>query len=101
MDVMNSAYTSYAALAGYNAFGEVRQISFPMNGVNTTYQYEQATNRLHELTATIPGSGTAQDFVYSYDNNGNIRTITDNVDPTQTQTFNYDWLNRLTTAQGA
>jgi hypothetical protein len=53
MDVMNSAYTSYAALAGYNAFGEVRQISFPMNGVNTTFQYEQATNRLHELTTTI------------------------------------------------
>jgi len=101
MDVMNSAYTSYAALAGYNALGQVGQIAFPMNGVNTTFQYEQATNRLHELTTTIPGSGTAQDFVYSYDNNGNIRTITDNVDPTQTQTFNYDWLNRLTTAQGA
>ena len=36
-----------------------------------------------------------------YDNNGNIQTITDNVDQTQTQTFTYDWLNRLATAAGA
>jgi RHS repeat-associated protein len=99
--VSNISNTPYATFSGYNALGQVGQISFPMNGVNTTMTYETATNRLHELTTTIPGSGTAQDYVYGYDNNGNITSIQNNVDSTQSQSFTYDWLNRLTTAQGA
>lgn len=52
------------------------------------------------MTTTTPGSGEVQDFVYGYDNNGNILTITDNVTPANSQTFSYDWLNRLATARG-
>jgi RHS repeat-associated protein len=46
-------------------------------------------------------TGTAMNLSYSlYDDNGNIRTITDNVDPAKNKAFTYDALDRLATAAG-
>src|SRR5208283_3415573 len=90
----------YATFSGYNAFGQVGQISY-YNEVNTTLTYTQDTNsRLQEMSTTTPGNGTVQDFVYGYDGNGNILAITDKVTAGNSQTFSYDWLNRLATARG-
>ncbi len=89
----------YATFSGYNAFGQVGQISF-QNGVNTSLTYDQYNSRLQEMTTTTPGNGEVQDFVYGYDGNGNILTIADKVTSGNSQTFTYDWLNRLATAQG-
>src|SRR5271157_4428664 len=69
-----------------------------MNGVTTTMTYNAATNRLNELSSTANGS-PVQDFVYGYDDNGNITSIGDNVGQ-NSQSFTYDWLNRLVTADG-
>ncbi len=91
--------SNYAVFSGYNALGQVGNIAF-LNGANTTLTYEQATNRLHEMKTATQATGTVQDYVYGYDNNGNILSIADNVDPTQNQAFSYDWLNRLSTARG-
>ncbi|MCA9950619.1 MAG: peptidoglycan DD-metalloendopeptidase family protein [Anaerolineales bacterium] len=45
------------------------------------------------------GSGAnLQNLSYTYDDAGNITTISDGVNASQTQTFDYDWLNRLTSA---
>ena len=100
---MTSASNSqvvYASFSGYNALGQPGQIAFG-NGSTTTFSYYATNNRLLELTTTTPGSGTVQDFTYdSYDNNGNIKTITDHVNSGNTQTFTYDPLNRLATANG-
>jgi RHS repeat-associated protein len=98
--VSNSAYVAYASFSGYNAFGQPGLIGF-QNGVKTTLTYDPYTNRLSEMSTSTPGNGTVQDFVYSYDNDGNILTITDNVDPTRDQTFTYDRLSRLASATGA
>jgi RHS repeat-associated protein len=96
---INSSLT-YAAFTCYNAFGQVGNIAFG-NNMSTAFSYEALTNRLHELTTKTPASAVVQNFTYTYDCNGNILKITDNVDQTQTQTFHYDCLNRLTQAAGA
>ena len=96
--VSNSSLVPYAVFSNYNAFGQVKNIAFN-NGVNSTLSYDPATSRLSELSTVSPVSGQAQDFTYNYDNNGNIMGITDHVNSTA-QTFTYDWLNRLSTANG-
>ncbi|MFZ0929598.1 MAG: toxin TcdB middle/N-terminal domain-containing protein [Syntrophobacteraceae bacterium] len=90
----------YATFSGYNAFGQAGKIAYN-NGMNTTLTYTQYNSRLYELKTTTQGSNTPlQDFVYGYDGNGNILTIADNTPSANNQTFSYDWLNRLATAQG-
>ena len=87
-----------ATFSGYTALGQPQSIGFG-NGARTSLSYEPYTNRLHELKTVTEGA-SVQDFVYGYDNNGNILGITDNVESTNSQSFNYDWLNRLTSAVG-
>ncbi len=54
---------------------------------------------LRTLTAKRPYDNVSlQDFAYTYDKNGNVLTITDNLAGPQTQTFTYDSLNRITSA---
>lgn len=96
--VSNSVNVAYATFSGYNALGQPGQIAF-QNGASTSLTYYPLNNRLQEMSTTTPGNGKVQDFTYGYDNNGNILTIADNVTSANTQTFTYDWLNRLTTAQ--
>lgn len=49
------------------------------------------------LTTTRPSDQAAiQNSTYGYDSVGNIQTITDSLLGPQTQTFQYDSLNRLT-----
>ena len=96
---MMDANANPATFSGFNALGQPNRIGF-YNGVNTTLTYDTYTNRLTELSTTTPGDGKVQDFLYGYDNNGNILSITDNVESDRTQTFTYDWLNRLATTTG-
>ena len=79
LSVSNSASVPYATFSGFNAIGQPNRIGF-YNGVNTTLTYDTYTNRLTELSTTTPGDGKVQDFLYGYDNNGNIADITDNVE---------------------
>lgn len=63
------------------------------NGKITTYTYNPQTLRL--ATLSTPG---LQGLSYSYDAVGNITGISDTVKVTNTQTFGYDSLHRLTSA---
>jgi RHS repeat-associated protein len=91
------AVTGYTTYSNYNALGQAGGVTYG-NGATTVYQYHPLNNRLFSITTNSLGQGR-QNLSYAYDNVGNIGTITDNVDNTRTQSFQYDDLNRIAQAQ--
>lgn len=104
----DAAYTQYT---GFNALGQPGTTAFG-NTVTTTYTYSNTANadcpqqnfRLCKVTTTKTTS-TFQSVRYHYDSIGNITGITDAIatggpHTNQTQSFGYDALNRLTSANG-
>jgi len=96
--VTGATYAPHGALAS-----AVRgQVSGGFAGITETYTYN---NRLQVVTHQAASSGgTALNHAYSYDlgggvNNGNIASITNNVNTGRSQSFTYDNLNRMDTAQ--
>lgn len=75
----------------YNALGKITQKSFS-NGLTTNYTYNTNDFRLNRIQTS-----TLQDLNYTYDNVGNVSSITDAVE-SKTQQFTYDDLDRLKTA---
>jgi len=78
------------------------------NNVRTTYTYDAIDRRLNNLTSGKSGGNPIQNLNYGYDNVGNILSLSNDVPvpppsrdggPT-TQTFAYDDLYRLTSANG-
>src|SRR3989339_1344732 len=98
--VKNAANTLTYATLGYDntAVGKLSSITYG-NGVVTNYGYNPTNMRLTSLATTAP-SGTIQNFGYSYDNLGNITSITDSVGA-MSQSFIYDELSRLKLAVSA
>ncbi|MBL7197061.1 MAG: RHS repeat-associated core domain-containing protein, partial [Candidatus Omnitrophica bacterium] len=83
----------------YNANGQIEEITYG-NGRKTTYNYDLNNLRLERLlTANTAGSDPVQDLSYIFDPVGNVKQITDVVN-SNTQSFSYDDLNRLTSAIG-
>ena len=82
----------------YNAAGQITKMVYG-NGVTTDYAYNPQTLRLQNLKSVGPG-GVIQDFTYNFDAVGNVQSIADTVH-TASQSFTYDSLNRLATANGA
>jgi len=80
----------------YNARGQIRAIQYE-NDTETFYEYGQDL-RLSRIFTNDVSSVTLQDLNYVFDKNGNIETLTDNID-SNVRTFIYDDLNRLTEAQ--
>jgi RHS repeat-associated protein len=86
-----SGTNGYITSASYNASDQITNLAF-QSGTTTTYGYDPKMLRLTSLVT----SGNIQNFGYTYDNVGNVKTITDYVpNPDQVTTFNYDDLNRL------
>lgn len=83
------SYMPYGPLAGFT-YG---------NGLAYNAGYD-ADYRLASL-ATGQGATTVQNLHYGYDANGNITSITDNLDSSRNQALGYDALNRLSSASGA
>jgi RHS repeat-associated protein len=119
-EVVTLSYTSQGPLKGvsgtsvyvgdtlYNALGQAtdRYLGSATGQVRQKYTYTQAENfRLTALqSGTSAGSYTnLQNITYSYDDQGNVLSITDAAafGGSQTQTFTYDALNRLVTAQAS
>ena len=59
--------------------------------------YYEYLNRLYAIATNGP-QGELQNLYYNYDYAGNITTITDYLDGSRTQNFQYDHLHRLTQA---
>jgi YD repeat-containing protein len=86
-----SGTNPYITSAGYNASDQITNLAF-QSGTTTTYGYDARNNRLTSLVT----SGNIQNLAYTYDNVGNVKTISDYLqNPAQVTTFNYDDLNRL------
>ena len=81
----------------YLPFGAVGSLTFA-NGQLLTYRYDQD----YRVTGIEVDDGVTivQDLTLAYDGVGNITAITDLDDPARDQSFGYDALDRLTTADG-
>ncbi len=105
--VKGSFHYGYLARLDYDKFGQ-RLFMQTGNGVQTKYAYDPADRQLANLQAQSPAAGQFQNVSYTYDKVGNILQEANNVPvPTgrpiggpSTQTYTYDDLYRLTSAQG-
>ena len=106
-----SGTATYVGDTPYNALGQVteRRLGSTTGVLRQLYTYTAAENfRLVSLQAGTAAPYTnLQNFSYTYDDAGNVLTISDaaaydgDATPaTQTQTFAYDPLDRLQTAPG-
>ena len=93
-----SGSDTYVVDVDYNAAGQITYIEYG-NGTNTTYTYDENTLRLTNILTEDSQQNALQNLSYTYDDVGNVLTITDNVN-TANQTFTYDELNRLASANG-
>lgn len=96
--------TNYITGATYAPHGQLAsavhgQVSGGFTGITETYTYN---NRLQIATHQASSSaGSALNHTYNYGaaNNGNISSITNNLNTGRSQSFTYDNMNRLASAQ--
>ena len=110
-DVANSI--TYAGNAHYNAAGALASLQESGSNIISTMYYN---NRLQPCRISVKSSGTApgsctdstnvgnvMDFTYGFNSgsadNGNVASITNNINTARTQSYTYDELNRVSTAQ--
>jgi RHS repeat-associated protein len=84
----------------YNASNQITKVLYG-NSVTSEYFYNPLTTRLTHFTSTSSTPELLQDLSYTYDPLGNITAITDALDPSASQTFGFDDLNRMISASGA
>ena len=80
----------------YEPFGPVTALTFGNNVAET--RSLDLDYRMTNLADT--GNAAVQNLTYAYDAGDNVRTITDSVNPGNSQTLGYDVLNRLSSATG-
>lgn len=94
------ATSSYASNVNYAAHGAIKDLTFGNNLVEAT----TFNGRLQPTAIKVPAAGTLLNLAYTYGtsaatNNGNVQTqiITAPGQPTLTQSYTYDGVNRLAT----
>jgi RHS repeat-associated protein len=110
----NGSSINYATSGHYTPYGAIASVQ---NGANLVLTFFP-NNRLQPCRVSVMSSGTAPaacadfsntgnvlDLSFSYSqggyNNGNTATLTNNITSGRTQTYTYDPLNRLLTAQSS
>lgn len=91
--VSDGSGTYYASAVTYWPHGPIYQATIGPMTIEDTYQ-----SRLQPATITARTSGSwliNLSYAYGTQNNGNISTITDNIDDSRTKRFTYDALNRI------
>ncbi|MFD9393174.1 LamG-like jellyroll fold domain-containing protein [Streptomyces sp. NPDC060000] len=102
---------------GYDTAGRLASLNDPATGNQLTYTYDQLNalktvkygstgqtrtftyNSAHQLTndVLVQGASTMASFAYGYDENGNLTSkTTTGVSGASSNTYGYDWANRLT-----
>jgi len=98
----------YVKNIDYDEKGRRQRVVFG-NDVSVTYSYDQETRRLLRLVSRKPGGQLLQDYVYTYDAEGNITHLEDRCVPTiwfenamitGLATYRYDPVYRLVEATG-
>src|SRR5882724_7250342 len=100
----DSSGVIYAQTPTYVAGSAIKEFTSPnFNSLKYHVDYNNRLQPTEIWTGTASGAAALFDKQYSYgatgSNNGNIYTITNVKDSTRTQTFSYDVLNRLISAQ--
>ena len=96
---------NYVTASQYDSAGRLHSQTYG-NGQTQTHTYN-GLPRLFRGWSTQGGrlanitTGSVQNLTYDYDAGGNILTISDSTAGPQTQTFTYDNLDRLTSAEAA
>ncbi|TGK86869.1 hypothetical protein EHQ24_04520 [Leptospira noumeaensis] len=70
------------------------------NGIVTKIGYDPLRMRPQSLVTYLKDSSVEQSLKYDYDKRGNISAITDLMNESRSQSFEYDHLNRVTKALG-
>ena len=97
-EVRGAGGDTYVASVDYNAQGKVTQLTSG-NGLTRQYDYAADSLRLTGIRAGMAAPWSSlQDLSYTFDDVGNILTLTDGVNSGQVQSFGYDWLDRLISA---
>lgn len=80
-----------------NARGQTTQVVYGVNGAVSTHTYNEATNLFLNQLKTVIGGVTRQDYTYGFDSNGNVLSVTDNIEANHSldATYTYDSLNQL------
>lgn len=92
---VNGTTTTVAAPSGYQVSGPSTYLAYG-NGLWRQVGFD--TNRYITGISTKNGTTPIQSLTYSYDAEHNITAITNGVDASQTQQYQYDELSRLTRA---
>jgi len=110
----NGAAVNYVAQATYGAHGALtgyRNDQGATCEMTSTWSYNNRLQPLTMLASRPVGCGTGDnrilDLTFNYDldsgpgvaNNGSVASVTNNRDSNRTQTYTYDQLNRLKTAE--
>ncbi|MFB6508342.1 MULTISPECIES: RHS repeat-associated core domain-containing protein [unclassified Streptomyces] len=95
--------TDYIQDIGYSSYGDIEETrlgtSTGAKQLQVFNRYEDGTRRLsntHTLDQT--NAGYTSDVDYAYDSSGNVLSVTDKANGTDTQCFAYDGYRRLTEA---
>ncbi len=78
-----------------NARGQTVSVTYG-NGTLSTHSYNEATDLRLNRIQTTNASGLVQDYLYGFDGNGNVTSLSDGVVPSFSATYGYDPLDRLT-----
>jgi RHS repeat-associated protein len=89
--------TTLASTIKYLPFGPIQSMGYG-NGLNYDATYD-LDYRL--TTMTVGSSGDVKRKLYAYDANSNVTGITDDIDLSQNQIFDYDELDRLVDDSGS
>ena len=100
----NVAYSPNALGEAQAASGHASSVRYHPSGAVAGYTLANGivhsmTPNLRGLPETVSEAGVVQD-VYNYDANGNVGSITDQLEGLATRSMGYDALDRLTTANG-
>jgi len=101
VDKVDSVTTMLAqyAMDDYNALGQAGYVLYG-NEAETSYTYYDGNYRLKTLVTYDSQGAPIQELEYTFDNVGNLETIEDDLIDV-TQSFGYDEVNRLTSADAS
>ncbi|WP_406170089.1 LamG-like jellyroll fold domain-containing protein [Streptomyces sp. NBC_00996] len=92
---LNDAATGTQLTYTYGQLNEVKSVKYGSTGQTRTFGYNSA----HELTSDVlvQDASTLASFSYGYDDNGNLTSkTTTGVSGASSNTYTYDWSDRLT-----
>jgi len=101
LSAIDSSGTQYTSNATYWPNGALYQQWTPKVYLRTDLNNRLQIGRSYADNGLVTAFYFDKSYTYGAQNNGNILSITNNKDATRTQSFTYDPLNRLASAQNA